>query len=79
MYFQKDKAISNVSWYSQLEADIQSKVEELNQAFRNRDKMKDDALAQLEYMRLKGNNMPWIVFDLWIHGWLLENMISLSL
>jgi hypothetical protein len=28
-------------------ADIQSKVEELNQALRNRDKMKDDAIAQL--------------------------------
>jgi hypothetical protein len=28
-------------------ADIQSKVEELNQSLRNRDKMKDKAIAQL--------------------------------
>jgi uncharacterized coiled-coil protein SlyX len=28
-------------------ADIRIKVEELNQALRNRDKMKDDAIAQL--------------------------------
>jgi hypothetical protein len=28
-------------------ADIQSKVQELNQSLRNRDKMKDDAIAQL--------------------------------
>jgi predicted RNase H-like nuclease (RuvC/YqgF family) len=52
VYFQKDKAISNVDIH-QLErqgADIQTKVEELeelNQSLRNRDKTKDDAIAQL--------------------------------
>jgi ABC-type transporter Mla subunit MlaD len=52
VHFQKDKAISNVDIH-QLErqgADIQTKVEELeelNQSLRNRDKTKDDAIAQL--------------------------------
>ena len=40
-----------IDWASKRQgADIQSKVEkleELNQALRNRDKMKDDAIAQL--------------------------------
>jgi hypothetical protein len=40
----------NVPQLERQDADIQSKVEELeelNQALRNRDKMKDDAIAQL--------------------------------
>ena len=40
------------------EADIQTKVEKLNQALRNRDKMKDDAIAQLsdQVMALTARN-----------------------
>jgi Skp family chaperone for outer membrane proteins len=41
----------HIEWFNEIQgADIQSKVEELeelHQALRNRDKMKDDAIAQL--------------------------------
>ena len=58
-------------------ADIQSKVEELeelNQALRNRDKMKDDAIAQLSdqvmawtarMQEIERRQQP---YQLWIHN-----------
>src|SRR5205823_14214704 len=49
-YWRKKESDLNIHLLERQGADIQSKVEELeelNQALRNRDKMKDDAIAQL--------------------------------